>query len=610
MEILNLKNINKHYKINKDKTQILKDINFSFNKGEIVSIFGESGSGKSTLLNIIGGLDKDFSGELIFENNKVNKNLDKYRKENIGFVFQNYNLIPYLNLIDNVKISLLLSNLPYKKKTKLAKESLINVGLKEKIYKKPNELSGGERQRVAIARAIVKNPKILICDEPTGSLDSKNSKEILNIFFNLARLGHTIIIATHSNEVIKISNKILKIKDGKLYDTKIENEFIEFYEFKNDIKINKKLSFLSSFIMSYKNFKQKRFRNFFISIATAIGLTGLLVMISIGDSIKKHINTIIKDSRSTNIIEIYNEKQDGSILLSKYFEEDDINIIKNIDTIENIMLGYSEKGNFNAMIDNKVLNFDNIKTYSKSLKKSFLLEGFFPKEKEILINYYMYKESKEIVNTNFYIDLYNKGKFKVSGIYEDGLNEKNIYFNYQDIKAIKPNVLFLETTNLLKTEKEILEKNYFLSYIDESLRVFNDTFNVIIYILAIASFISLIISSIMIMIVLYISVLERTKEIGTIKSFGLNNKDILKMFISDGVLFGIFSGVFGIVLSFFILGYIDILISNFLKVNINSFRIDYALFVLILSIILSVLSSVYPSKKASKLNIIDALRYE
>ena len=135
MEILSLKNVSKHYNINKNKVQILRDINISFNKGEIVSIFGESGSGKSTLLNIIGGVDRDFSGELVFEGEIINKKLDKYRKENIGFVFQNYNLIPYLNLIDNVKISLLLSNLSNKNKNKLAKEALFKVGLKEKMYK-------------------------------------------------------------------------------------------------------------------------------------------------------------------------------------------------------------------------------------------------------------------------------------------------------------------------------------------------------------------------------------------------------------------------------------------------------------------------------------------
>lgn len=526
MEILSLKNVSKHYNINKNKVQILRDINISFNKGEIVSIFGESGSGKSTLLNIIGGVDRDFSGELVFEGEIINKKLDKYRKENIGFVFQNYNLIPYLNLIDNVKISLLLSNLSNKNKNKLAKEALFKVGLKEKMYKKPNELSGGEKQRVAIARGVVKNPKILICDEPTGSLDSKNSKEILNIFFNLARLGHTIIIATHSNEVIKISNRVLTIKDGKIYNEKIENEFIEFYEYKNNTKITKKLSLLSSFVLSYKNFKQKKFRNFFISFAASIGIAGLLVMISISGSIKKHINTIIKDSRNFNILEVYNEKQDGNILLSRQFEESDINKIKNIGTVENIMLGYTEKNNFNIVIDNQVLNFDNIKTYSKSLKESFLLDGFFPKEKEILINYYMYKESKNLIDTDLYINFNNKERFKISGIYEDGLNEKNIYFNYYDIKKEKPNVLFLETKNIIKTENELLKMGYFLSYIEESLKVFKDTFNIVIYVLSIASLISLIISSMMITIVLYISVLERTKEIGTVKSFGLKKGDI------------------------------------------------------------------------------------
>lgn len=606
MEILKLKNINKSYILNKNKIQVLKDINVNFNKGEIISIFGESGSGKSTLLNIIGGLDKNFEGNIFFKNEKINNFLDKYRKENIGFVFQNYNLIPYLNVIDNVKISLLLAKLSNKQKHNIAKEMLEKVGLKGHLYKYPNELSGGERQRVAIARAIVKNPKILICDEPTGSLDSKNSKEILNIFFKLARLGHTIIIATHSNEVIKISNKVLIIKDGLINYEEIINEFIEFYEYKNNLKITKNLKFISSLKFSYKNFKNKKFRNILVSIASSIGIMGLLVMLSISNSIKFHINEIIKESRNSNIIEIYNEKQSENTLLSRCFEENDIEKIRDIG---NVILGYTEKNNFNIVVDDKVLNFDNITTYSKLLKEEFILDGAFPKEMEVLINYYMYEEIKDYVNTNTYIKIIEK-EFKVSGIYEDGLEERNIYFNYSDIGVSKPNVLFLETDNILKDKEKIIEKGYFLSYIEESLKAFNNTFNIVIFILAIASILSLIITSIMIMIILYISVLERTKEIGTLRSFGFSKRDIKKLFMTDGFLFGIISGILGVLSSCLVLKYLDTIIMNRLDMNINSINLNYIVYVLLLSIILSVISSIYPSKKASKLNIIDALRYE
>lgn len=611
MEILKLKKISKDYNLKKRTISILEDINLTINKGEIISIYGESGSGKSTLLNIIGGLDKSFNGELLFENKDIKSNLDIYRNQNIGFVFQNFNLISYLNLIDNVEMPLLVSNLSRKKRKELSKKALIKVGLKDHMYKRPNELSGGERQRVAIARAIIKEPKILICDEPTGSLDSKNTKEIIKIFLNLSQMGHTIIIATHSNEVAKISNKVITIKDGSIYSEIIQDDFLEFYEKVKLTKKIKKSSFLKTTILSLKNSKQKIFRNMIISLGSSIGIMSLIVTMSMSSGIKNHINKAIIESRNSKILEIYNEKQDGNVLISKKFEDKDLEIINKID-IKNISLGYTEKGIFNFKENNVIHSFDNINTYSESLNEALLLEGDFPNENEVLVNSNM----KDIIKTEGTIFIetpFKNNVFKVSGVYEDGLSEKNIYFNYKDLEKVydvKPNVLFLETDNISLTKQKILEKGYFISYIEESLKIFNETFDIIIYILLIACILSLIISSVMIMVVLYISVLERTKEIGTFRAFGFTKKDIRKIFISDGFLFGLISGLIGIALSIIILSSFERFILDTFKLSVPIINYSYICYALFVSVCVSVLSSILPSMKASNLNIIDALRYE
>lgn len=189
MCLLELKNINKYYKLSGNKKfHALVDVNMSLNNSELVAIIGESGSGKSTLMNLIGGLDSDYLGELFVDGKDIRilkkKELDKYRKNKVGFVFQSFNLISHLSILDNVTIAMTLSNVRKKDRIKRAKEILTELGLKDHINKKPNQLSGGQKQRVAIARALINDPEIIIADEPTGSLDSKTSTQVLEIISN------------------------------------------------------------------------------------------------------------------------------------------------------------------------------------------------------------------------------------------------------------------------------------------------------------------------------------------------------------------------------------------------------------------------------------------
>ncbi|KEI80582.1 ABC transporter ATP-binding protein [Clostridium botulinum] len=223
MSIIKATDVKKTFTIGKMNVDILKGVSVEIEKGEFVAIIGESGSGKSTFLNILGGLMPPSSGDIFIENEKINglseNNLALFRRHNIGFVFQSYNLIPQLTALENVEMPLIFSGISKKERKNRAFEMLKKVGLEERAHHKPSELSGGQQQRVSIARALVNYPKIVLADEPTGNLDSKNGTEILNILKELNETtGQTFVIVTHSSQVYDYANKIIKVVDGKVFN--------------------------------------------------------------------------------------------------------------------------------------------------------------------------------------------------------------------------------------------------------------------------------------------------------------------------------------------------------------------------------------------------------
>lgn len=222
-KIVELKNINKFYKVGKEKAHILKSINLNIKKGEFVMIMGKSGSGKTTLLNILGFLDKFDEGEYIFNNQDVTRlnesERSNFRNLNIGFIFQQFNLINTLNIYQNVELPMIYNNKYSKQEKKDQIENNLSiVGLLDKIKQKPVQLSGGQQQRVAIARALVNDPEIIFADEPTGSLDSDTGIEIMELLKELNKQGKTIIMVTHDEDLTKYASKVIKLKDGLIME--------------------------------------------------------------------------------------------------------------------------------------------------------------------------------------------------------------------------------------------------------------------------------------------------------------------------------------------------------------------------------------------------------
>lgn len=216
--LIELKKINKEYKMGHNVLRVLNDVDLKIYEGEFVAILGPSGSGKSTLMNILGCIDKPTSGEYIFNNEDITHldefKLSKFRNETIGFIFQKFNLLPKYSTLENVQIPLLIRGQSRKESKGRALKQLDQVGLKDRVKHKPIELSGGQQQRVAVARALVTHPKLLLADEPTGNLDSKSEEDIINLFKKLNQNGHTIIMITHSKEVASVAKRVITIKDG------------------------------------------------------------------------------------------------------------------------------------------------------------------------------------------------------------------------------------------------------------------------------------------------------------------------------------------------------------------------------------------------------------
>ncbi len=218
MAYIKVNNVSKIYGKDELEVKALDNVSFEIEKGEFVVILGSSGAGKSTLLNILGGMDVATKGEYVLDSKSVTsfkeKDLQEFRRENIGFVFQFYNLLNNLTALENVEIAASLVKNPLD-----AKEVLNKVGLNDRMYNFPSKLSGGEQQRVSIARAIVKNPKLLLCDEPTGALDSKTGTKIIKLLYELSiKMGTTIIIVTHNSSLAQIGTRLIRIADGKIVE--------------------------------------------------------------------------------------------------------------------------------------------------------------------------------------------------------------------------------------------------------------------------------------------------------------------------------------------------------------------------------------------------------
>ena len=687
MSVLTLKNVFKDYKLeNKSKFTALQDINVSFDKGELVSIIGESGSGKSTLMNLIGGLDSDYTGLIEIDGKDLksfsSKDLDDYRKKKIGFVFQSFNLIPHLSVIDNVTIALTLSNEKESVKTEKATKLLERLGLKDHLKKKPSQLSGGQKQRVAIARALINNPDIILADEPTGALDSATTLQILEILKEIADEGKLVIMVTHSEKVASISSRIVEISDGKISSDKKQKDYKKGKKFseeeqkENSQKKEKHLSWLSAFKLSLHSMWASKTKNFLMAFGVSISLIAMITMLAFGSGLTGYINSLAKSYSSTDVVTISKRTQmeEGSQGVSSMFapnqftdEEissviDDVNnhlqsqnndfradLNQNVNYGFSIMTGFSQSAQVTLEGEEEITQdifflyttppyYDQTKMLAGQIPTSDVDENNVGEVmfSEAIVKSLGFENMGDVVGQTVTLKVDFAGieisrQVKISGIVDVSVFENMLVmyvdFDYlADIVAeetLKQNgeeTILMPTSLYITTDGEKTTEmiNSYLatredltgSVEDQLANMFSQMMSTFSIALAVIAGISLLVSLIMILVVMYMSVSERTREIGVLKSIGARGKDIKKIFTAESIFIGLLSGICGIIFSLVFGGILAIIFTSLIGFAPIAYQWYFFVGALVISVLISTLAGLYPASKAAKLDPVESLRHE
>lgn len=465
--MLQLKNITKNYLSGDNEVQALKGIDIEFRENEFVSILGQSGCGKTTLLNIIGGLDRYTSGDLIINGKSTkefkDKDWDTYRNHSVGFVFQSYNLIPHQTVLANVELALTISGVGKAERKKKAIEALQKVGLGDQINKKPNQMSGGQMQRVAIARALVNDPDILLADEPTGALDSKTSVQVMEILKEISK-DRLIIMVTHNPELAKkYSSRIVKLLDGKIIDDsnpyKSSEEDVKKARNKKDKSGKASMKFTTAVRLSLNNLMTKKGRTFLTSFAGSIGIIGIALILSLSHGMQSYINRVEEDTLSSYPLTIQEASIDVTSMLEAMMgngekEEHNDNKIYSRPIVNNILETVSTKLQTNNLEEFKKYlesGDTNIKDYINAIQYEYNLN----------LNIYKQNEDKtyQQVNPSKVFDELGFGEMMESRQSASSMMSSSMAMTQTDVWTE-----MLDNQNLLQSQYDVLAGNWPTKY--------------------------------------------------------------------------------------------------------------------------------------------------
>ncbi len=767
--MLDLKNIKKDYILAGKPFPALKGVDLNFKDNEFVSILGPSGCGKTTLLNLIGGLDRYTSGDLLIEGKSTkdfkDQDWDAYRNATIGFVFQTYNLINHLSVLDNVEMSLRLSGVSAKERKERATKVLVDVGLIDHLNKRPNQLSGGQMQRVAIARALVNNPKILLADEPTGALDSETSKQIMELIKVISK-DRLVIMVTHNSEIAEAySDRIVHLLDGLVTDDSRPSQSVN--DEKKEKLINQKtsMSYLTAIQTSFKNLLTKKGRTIITAIAGSIGIIGIALVLAISNGMTTYTNNIQSDALAGFPItidqvvvafgppeEVTNPRPDLEFIdedifypydqtssltqhqniitdeFVEYLKDMDEDLYNSISYTRGLMLqlvNLSDNGSYiRVQTSSSGGSFFGGGSYFNELpnNQTFIesqydiLYGEYPSSynqvvlivddrnrtditllENLGINIEDDYKSIDLIGRTFKSVLNNVYYNEINGIFIPNTDYEQMYLDESSITLTISGILrvkeeasseILDTgigytseltdylldieinSDVVRAQKENTSVNvltglpfnnqitydqvmrtiggnqipvaaqiYPVSFeykddIKEYIDLYNEgrdevdqiiytdladqisstissLINTITIILAAFAAISLVVSSVMIGIITYVSVVERTKEIGIMRSLGARKKDISRIFNAETLLIGFTAGVFGISIAYLLIIPINIIVERFVDVaNFASLLPTHALYLIVLSTLLTLVAGLFPSRIAAKRDPVVALRTE
>lgn len=651
--IIEVKSLRKKFVVGKVPIQPLRGINFSIDPGEFAVVFGPSGCGKTTLLNMLAGLDRYDSGEILIRGKELNSlnqdELAKYRRCSIGMVFQNFNLISSLTTWENVALPLTFSGISKKERKKRAEEVLEEVGLKGRANHKPSELSGGEQQKVAIARALVMNPWILLVDEPTGNLDTESGREIIALLDKLNRdYRRTILLVTHNPEHAAYAGRILHMKDGQIAREEKVPKNLRMQSDHEDInyfvpsKLKNRMRFFDLMGLAYKHFKFAKTRSFLTVLGMVIGIGAIILFVSLGFGLQKITTSSVASLDDMQTLTV--TPPEGSNIL---LDENWVNKVKAVNNIKDVspILDLAVSGTLENTTTGVMLK--GILPDKLSLEQVEVLSGksFSSNDsKEAIISATALK-SLDLAGTNVVGQ-----PLKISLVQDSGSAGANpgqtsnnvlkildltivgaagetlspvIYVPLgmvKDFAGLPYSQMEIKVSDVNKidaTKKSIEDLGLEVSTISSLVKDINKAFAVIQIILGLIGGIALIVATLGIINTMTISLLERTKEIGVMKAIGISRKDVKRLFLDEATLFGIFGGVAGIVTGWLIGSGINKLVAIAMQKSgeqgalipfITPYK--FAILILVFSIFITRLAGYYPAWRADRSSPLEALRYE
>ena len=664
MSFLELHDIHKAYTLNHQENVILKGINLNFERGEFISILGESGGGKSTLMNIIGGLDHHYDGDVLLNGQSLRsmnvRQMDRYRRETIGFIFQNFNLVSYLTVLDNVMLSLKMTKTSHGQQVQQAQDLLKRVGLEQQTHQYPNELSGGQKQRVAIARALASDPDIIIADEPTGALDSENTQEVMDILYSIAAEGKLVITVTHSQEVADYGTRIVHLDDGQIHDELVIGAPFDVVD--KEPTRYRTLGFRQMFRMSMQHMRRMWLRYLLIIFGSSIGISSIVVMLGLGSGIQNYMNhqitsqvnpTAVQVSKKTGKVSTSARKKATSAAAYKAaVNQEQVTAAKNAEVtaanakqlaaikhVKSTKLGYytSAQASYQKTTVTANLQTDNPTILSKTIKN-----GTRPGANQVLIGR---KLAKKMVGKKHYQKALNKKltvklttvnqknqavtinkTLTVSGI--TGSDDTSVVVLPKTVKSMlntknvvyRPNFAIVQIdklANVKQVEHKIKamkgtnkKQQYNYTGIGDLIDSLNTYIRLATNVLTGVAGIALLVSAIMIIVVLYVSVSERTREIGVLRALGARKRDISHLFFAEALTIGVLAAIMGLLFGegWQLLG--NMAIYNLIEYPIVRISGAAMLGGVTVSVVISLLAALAPAHMAARLDPVESLSHE
>lgn len=627
MAYLRIANLKKSYRVSRTETQqVLRGINVEFKRGEFVAVLGESGCGKSTFMNILGGLDQDYTGSIVLDGEFLKdyseKKLDDYRKSRVGLIFQNYNLISHMSVHENIEVAMTMSNIDRAERKARTQEILAQVGLSEYADKLPNQLSGGQRQRVAIARALANTPEILLADEPTGALDKDSAEQVIQILKKIAESGKLVIVVTHSQKVASACSRILTIDDGviksddKQYAVSTKTTKAQTAKIQN-------IGLKELFKLAYSNILQTKKRSLLVSVGMSIGIAAVILVFCLSNGITGYVDKQLASSMNALQMQVVSE---ASISSSR---------IEDIEELEGV--DYVAEGTYVRM--SSFYDYGGDEGTIMLLSSAYdaldrdLTAGEICEDGEILISEAFAKnlynnstdETQELVGTQINITFGgHTTAFIISGVYEDNsdyadyacayVTKNNLSSMYEKAdKTLRTNILYVyvvDTSYITSVKESIEAMSYTVSRDDSTVETLLGYVDLGTKVLTGFALISIAVSAIMIFIVTYTSVVERTKEIGVLRAVGGRKKDVTLLFILESAIIGAFAGLIAVVFSLFISIVANLIMNQYVGSWLVSLNAVTYLCCFAASVAVGIGSGLLPSMQAANLDPVESLRSE